>query len=364
MRNLAVFFGGRSCENEISILTGVFVMNLIDGEKYTIFPLYAHTDGGLYTSPKMRDLAFFKKGERKWERVIIDGGIAYAIDPRKKRIKRLGKIDVALNCCHGGLAEGGGVAALCEWNGIPFASPDTLSSAAFMDKATTKLVMRALKIPTVDYIRVNERDYEKRGAFLLKSVENKLKYPVVVKPARLGSSIGIGVARDEKELKGALANAFRLDGMAIVEKYLAEKRDLNCAVYSMKGEICVSEVEEAFGDGLYTFEEKYVRQKRGERTALLGELRDKVRSYAKTVYKRMNLKGVVRMDFLLSGGKVYLCEVNTVPGSLAYHLFCERISDAKNFFTDLIEEGIERFEGEKKELLTTGILQTVRSSGK
>ena len=368
MRKVAVLFGGKSCENEISVLTGVFVMNLIDREKFTPVPVYIHTDGGIYTSPKMTNLETFKqKNYRDFQRVVFDGGYLYALNPAKKKLKRLTKIDVALNCCHGGLGEGGGVSALMEWNNIPLASPDLTASGVFMDKCMTKTVMRGLGVPTVDYIRVNERDYKKRGAFLVKSIEARLKYPVVVKPAHLGSSIGIAVAKNETEVKVAIENAFAIDNRVIIEKYLEEKRDVNCAACMLRGEICVSEPEAAFGDGIYSFEEKYVKRtadnarlKGGERATITGDLREKIRAYTKTVYKRMNLRGVVRMDFLISDGKAYLCEVNTVPGSLAYYLFCERISDARTFFSDLIEDAIVEAKAEEKKLITTGILRSVR----
>lgn len=373
MRKVAVVFGGKSSENEISVLTGVFVMNVLDREQYTVIPIYIHTDGGAYTSEKMTDLSVFKQKKFAcFERVVLDGGVLYAMNAAKKKIKRIAKIDVALNCCHGGLGEGGGVAALMEWNGIPFASPDLTASGVFMDKCMTKTVLRGLGIPVVEYIRVNERDYNKRGTFLLKSIEGRLKYPVIIKPAHLGSSIGIAVAKNEAEAKAAIEAAFVLDDRVIIEKYLEEKQDVNCAAYCLNGEICVSEPEGAFGDGVYSFEEKYVKRKAdtdrgvlsknaskdGGRYALSEEMRSKIRSYTKTVYKRMNLFGVVRMDFLVSKDKAYLCEVNTVPGSLAYYLFCERITDAKRFFSDLLEEAFLRGKEEKK-ILSTGILRSV-----
>jgi D-alanine-D-alanine ligase len=231
-----------------------------------------------------------------------------------------------------------------------------------MDKSVTKTVLRGLNIPTLDYLRVNECDYKKRGAFLLKHIGSRLKYPVVLKPAHLGSSIGIALARDEGEVKRAIENAFRLDDRVIIEKYLDGKKDINCAVYSSDGEIFVSEPEEAFSGEIYTFEEKYLKkegfEKRGQnalKAGVTGETREKIRSYAKTVYKRMNLRGVVRMDFLVSGQKVYLCEVNTVPGSLAYYLFCERVTDARAFFSTLIEDALRP--KKQKEIVRTGILQ-------
>lgn len=371
MRKVAVFFGGKSCEHEISVLTGVFVLNLIDREKYVPVPVYIGADGATYSSPKMHDLNVFKQeGKTEFPRVFFEGGWLYELHAGKKRIKKSHKIDAAINCCHGGLGEGGGVSALTAWNGVPLASPDLTASGVFLDKCMTKTVMRALNVPTVDYIRVNESDYQKRGAFLLKSVERRLKYPVVVKPAHLGSSIGVATANDDKELKTAIEAAFALDSRVIVEKYLKDKRDVNCAAYARGGEIVVSEAEAAFGDGIYSFEDKYIRRtsdgnaKGGSRSALGGELREKIRAYTRTVYKRMNLRGVVRMDYLVSEGKVYLCEVNTVPGSLAYYLFCERISDAKNFFSDLIEEAIETAKAEEKRTVATGILRSVRWIGK
>ncbi len=375
MRKVAVFFGGRSCENEISILTGLFVMNLLDREQFIPFPVYIHTDGVAYTSPKMTDLQFFR-GSRQGEmrKIFFHGHTVYALNEKKQRVKPLAKIDVAINCCHGGLGEGGGVSALCAWHSIPLASPDLTASGTFMDKSATKLVAQSLHIPTVEYIRVNEVDYEKRGAFLLKSVAHKLGYPVVVKPSHLGSSIGIAVAENEGALKEALAAAFTLDTRVVIEKYLKNKQDVNCAAYVLEGEIFVSEPEAAFGEGIYSFEDKYVRRsadhgtpisaKEGGRYALTGELREKIRAYTRTLYKRMDLCGVVRMDFLVDGGKAYLCEVNTVPGSLAYYLFCDRILDARNLFTALLEEAVAKSEREQKRLVTTGILHTVRWKSK
>ena len=378
MRKVAVLFGGGSCENEISVLTGVFVMNVLDRDKYQIYPVYLHTDGKMYTSPKMQDLATFKEEKyAEFTRVFFESGGLYAFQEGKKRIKKLAQIDVALNCCHGGFGEGGGVAALMQYNRIPFASPELTASGVLLDKSLTKTFMRGLNIPTVDCIRANEKDYRKRGAFLLKSVASRLKYPVIVKPAHLGSSIGITVAENEEEVKKAIEVAFSLDDCVIIEKYLKGKKDVNCAVYSVGGETIVSEVEEAFGDGLYSFDEKYVKKEidpnelkapmrgnKGGMYAMNKEIRDKIRAYTKTIYKRMNLKGVVRMDFLVADDKVYLCEVNTVPGSLAYYFFRERITDARAFFSELIEEAIVQAKEEKKKPLTTGILHTVQFTRK
>lgn len=377
MRKVAVLFGGRSCEREISVLTGVFAVNILQATGHSVLPVYIHTDGKFYTASGMVDVTFFRSFNRtKVKEIFFYGHTVYALNEKKGKIKRAFDVDVALNCCHGGLGEGGGVSALMALNDIPLASPDLTSSGIFMDKCLTKVVMRGLNIPVLEYIRVNEKDYQKRGAFLLKTIDSRLKFPVVVKPAHLGSSIGIVVAKNEGEVKTAIENAFTIDNRVIIEKYLQDKQDVNCAAYAVGGEIFVSEPEAAFGDGLYSFEEKYIKRNadgvrgkgdvsvnQGGRYASKGcfskELRDKIRAYTKTVYKRMNLKGIVRIDFLVAKEKAYLCEVNTVPGSLAYYLFCERVSDAKRLFTAVIEEAISVAETEKKRLITTGILDGV-----
>ena len=371
MRKVAVIFGGKSNENEISVLTGVFVMKVLEGSDFVPVPVYIHTSGEMYSAAKYKELPTFQKGVfSPQERVMFYGKTLYRVQPQKGKMKKLTDVDVALNCCHGGLGEGGGVSALTALNGVPLASPDLLSSAVLMDKDVTKTVITGIGIPVVEYLRAGEREYEKRGAFLLKSVERRLKYPVVVKPVHLGSSIGITKAENEEELKKGMETGFALDDRLIIEKYLADKTDVNCAAYSLNGEIFVSEPQTAFGDGIYSFEEKYIKRKKdvgatsaqgqtqGDGCALNGEIADKIRSYTKTVYKRLNMQGVVRMDYLVSGKQVYLCEVNTVPGSLAYYLFCDRIIEARAFFCALLNDALAREQG-AKHILTTGILQGV-----
>lgn len=365
MKKVAVVFGGDACEREISIITGTFVSNLLRGGKYDVVPVYIDEYGRAFTASSFFEIGHFKKKDflKDAESIFLNGGTVYAMNSKMKRLKKIDGIDVALNCCHGGLGEGGGVSAWLKGQGIPFASPSVAPSAICMDKALTKLFAKALSIPTVDGIRVRECDYRKRGEFLLKNMSRRLKFPVIIKPAHLGSSIGIKVAHDEEGAKEALDAAFALDDCVVIEKFLIGKKDVNCAAYSLKDEVYVSEAEEAFSsyDSVYGFEQKYLKkeQKSGGRVLLSGVLRQKIRSYTKTLYKKLDLCGVVRMDYLVQGDKVYLSEINTVPGSLAYYLFCDRVSEAKLFFESLIDDALEKAEGAKKCVLTTGILDGI-----
>ena len=364
LKKVAIAFGGMACEREVSVITGTLACNVLRGGKFDVIPVYFDENGEAYTSNCFFEIANFRKGDflKRAKRVTFYDGALYEIDPKGKRWKRLFSVDCLLNCCHGGLGEGGGVSAVAEMQGIPLASPSIAPSALCMDKSLAKVFAKGLGIPVVDGMRVRERDYKKRGAFLLKNIERRLKFPVIVKPCHLGSSIGIAVAKDSDEVKSALAAAFELDDCVVIEKFLMDKKDVNCAAYSLGGEVFVSEAETAFSsyDRVYGFEDKYIRkeQKSGNRRLLTGSVRQKIRGYTKTIYRRMNMSGVVRMDFLVQGEKVYLSEVNTVPGSLAYYLFCDRISDARAFFEALIDDGIAHAEAAKKRLVTTGVLDT------
>ncbi len=366
MRKVAVFFGGRSCEREISVLTGVFVLNLLDREKYDVLPIYLREDGTFSTSAKMTDITFFRGGRTDEKELFLQDGQAYVWEKKGRKAKCFGRVDVALNCCHGGSGEGGDLSGYLRLQEIPVAFPDCVSSGIFMDKTLTKLFCKGLGIPTVDYVRVQEKEYRKRGKRLVKTVGLRLKYPVIVKPARLGSSIGVQVAEDDEGLQEALETAFALDGVAIVEKYLTKKKDVNCAAYSLQGEIILSEAEIASeADGVYDFEKKYVERggdflKGGGRVVLNGKLREKIRGFTKLLYKRLGCCGVIRVDFLIGAeGEAYLSEVNAVPGSLAYYLFCESVTDARAFFSDLIEEGVLAYRKERKEIASTGVLENL-----
>jgi len=373
MKKVAVLFGGKSCEREISVLTGVFVANVLSRSGFEPIPVYFHSDLKAYSAPEFARVEAFKDFEpEKYSRVLFEGGSLYKYNEKRGRLKFLAKVDVAINCCHGGWGEGGGVSALMEQNNVPLASPTLAPSGVFLDKSLTKILSKGLEIPTLPYLRVSECDYLKRGAFLVKNIGVRLGYPVVVKPNSLGSSIGITLATTEEEAKKALELAFRLDEVAIVEKYLEGKSDVNCAAYCVDCEIVVSEPEIASsGEGVYTFSDKYLKDKgllsgsgESEDGGMDEETVKKIKRYTKTLYKKSGSTGVLRVDYLVRGKEVYLSEVNSVPGSLAYYLFCERLTDARAFFTDLLTEALSKSEKEEKTLLETGVLNTVRIGGK
>ena len=349
MQNILVFFGGRSNASEISIITGMFAYNLLKSGCYNAVPVYIGNDGVFYTNAHMNSVEYFRAyiPQKKDAVALFKGCLVRADKPKKVLLKA----DCALNCCHGGMGEDGTLSALLRFHGIKSASPDTAPSAVFMDKTFSKFAAKGLGIPVLPSLTLKEGE----GTDTLK----ELGYPVILKPARLGSSIGIKVVNSEEELAAALAYAFRLDNIVLAEKYLQKKSDINCAAYRKNGEVVVSDCEEVFSDSeILTFSEKY--EGTGERhstfpAAIPKETSDKIKEYVKTIYTAFRIRGVVRADFLLAGKEVYFNELNTVPGSLASYLFGEKLTECRAFVCRLTEEALLQTEAEK-EVVSSGIL--------
>lgn len=344
--SLAVFFGGNSNEHDISVITGMLAVNLLR-ETYDVLPVYLPREGGMAVGKELYSVADFRVDTRKKLTPVYLRGQTL-VTAKGKPLKH---IDCALNCCHGGMGEDGTLSALFRWNGVKSASPEMPVSAAFMDKVLTKIAAAGLGIPVAKWACVREGE---------RFTELPTSFPVIVKPARLGSSIGISVARNIEELEKALALAFRLDDSALIEEYFQDRRDLNCAARSSGAGFEVSEVEEVFSHGeILSFSEKY--EGTGARTSQIpAEIPQKTtkraKEYTRRIAEQFGVRGVVRADFLLVGDTLYFNELNTVPGSLACYLFGESLTQSKEFLISLIEDALARRE-QKKEVLTTGILE-------
>lgn len=355
MKTIAVFFGGRSSEHEISVITGMYAVNLLRSAEYRVLPVYLPVEGGMYCSERLRGVEDFRDGMPGELKKVFLTESALRLCSRPK--KEFAKLDCALNCCHGGGGEGGVLSALLEWHGVRSASPQLAPSAVFLDKSLSKYVLKGLGIPVVDSLTVWKSSPVGES---VERIGGALGYPVVVKPARLGSSVGISVAENAEELSKALAFAFCLDGCVLAEKYLSGKRDLNCAAYRRGGEIVLSAVEEVFsGNPILTFGEKYegACERSSEIPAqITAQQEAEIRSELLRVYEAFALCGVVRADFLLCDGKVYFNELNTVPGTLATYLFGGSLTSARALLVALIEDALARPQ-ERGKIVSSGILR-------
>lgn len=340
---VAVVFGGDSAERDVSIITGTLCANLLKERRFVV-PVFIDVDMRAYTSPEMFSPDTFKNKElSSFARVVFADGALYAFpkkrrgDGRRDKLSLICPVECILNCCHGGECEGGAIAALAKKENIPIASPDMYSSALSMDKALSKSVAESRGVPVVNGFTAVKGEYSKEDILAL---AERIGYPAIVKPARAGSSIGVSVAENGEELIAAINKAFLIGGKAIIEKYLEDKKDVSCAVYEDGGGLHISEALITYsGGGVFGFEEKYSGSEK-ENEILSGEVGETAKDYSARIYKAFSLSGMIRIDFILSGGIVYFGEVNSVPGSLCYGFFTKRFSRQRGILDGIIAYSI------------------------
>lgn len=370
MQKIMVIFGGKSVEHEISVITGVMAVNAIDKTVYDVIPIYYSKTGSWFTGKGLMNIESFKKfDESRFQRVTLLSGQKYLYEITGKKLKALSEIDCAINCCHGAEGENGSLSGLFNLCGIATASPDVTASGVAMDKSISKLVAKALGIKTIPALKISRGDYCKRKRIADKYISETICFPVIVKPARLGSSIGITTADSIESLEKAIEYAFLYDNIILVEKLIKNKREINCASYISDGEIFVSECEEPpLKSDFLTFEDKYMSGSKEERRIpadISKKISSKIKNITKQLYKRLNIKGVVRADFILEGEDVYFNELNTVPGSLAYYLFCKDVKELGGFIDCLIKQGIAAKEKDDKLLtsFSSDVIAKINQSG-
>lgn len=351
-KKIIVVFGGTSNENEISVITGTMACNILAGGGKEVLPVYISQSGQFYAGEELKDIQTFKlNGYGKCPRAVIADGGAY-IFGRRNKIKKFLKADCVLNCCHGGFGEGGGLSGICRAAGLPLAGAGIFESSAFLDKYLTKIVLKGLGVKTLPCF------YVRQGG----GVPEDVVYPVIVKPASLGSSIGINKASDAAELGAALECAFEYDAAALLERFESDRREINCAAYYAGGKTVVSECEEAVtSNEILSFGDKYLGGGKSQIPAdIPKEMSDAIRGITRDVYEKLNMRGIVRFDFIVSDD-VYLSEINTVPGSLAYYLFSAKFKDFYYVLDAVISQAETDFVNSNKTLLSTGILQGIRA---
>ena len=346
MKNILVFFGGVSQESDVSVLTGVLTLNSLDKEQFNAIPVYIDKKGVWYTGEEMKKVGFFKNfNAKKAKRVTLVLGEDALYELNGRKLTRSLHVDCAINCLHGRNGEDGSLSGALRLCKIPFASPDIFSSAASLDKVKTKIMLKGLGIATAEYASVPRETFFNDKKAAADDVERTLEYPVIIKPSSSGSSIGITVARSRQELLDGLEKAFVYDNLALTETFMDGAVDINCAAMFVGGEIVVSECEKPLVKGeILSFTDKYSGSKLGEIKEFPAKidknLSDEIKETTKKIYSSFGFCGVIRADYLIHENKVYLNEINGVPGSLAYYLFSPKLSVFTENLTLLIEQGI------------------------
>ncbi|MBQ7653276.1 MAG: ATP-grasp domain-containing protein [Clostridia bacterium] len=311
--NIGLFYGGRSFEREISVITAIQLMDYFPKE-YELIPIYMK--GGMALS--LKEPRFFRSYEEEKGKIVtfVKGGVKIG----RKRIK----LDCALLATHGGEGENGVLQSVLEYYEIPFTSSDHFSSALTMDKKVTKNILDEAGIKTA------------------KELYSPI-FPCIIKPRRLGSSIGIRVARTDEEYMEAVNFAKTYDDV-LVEEYLENAVEFNCAAIKREGEITTSAVEKPNKSGaILDYDDKYLVDRGRELPAAIGEeLTARIKETTKKVYELFDCFGVVRVDFLYYSGELYVNEINSIPGSLAFYLFENDGLTYESLLRSLVEEGIKR----------------------
>ena len=348
-KNIIVLFGGKSAEHDISLITANLVLNAIDEEKYNVYPVFVDKQNKwFYVKDFKNNIQNFKQKEE----IFLKIGEDALFVKRTFLLKNLINVDCAILCHHGVNGEDGTIQSVLKLCNIPYSSSNTLSSAITMDKVVMKLLFKEFGFNVIDYFYFNKQEYENSKDNIINKLENELNYPVILKPANLGSSIGINIAKNKEELINAINVAFSFDNKVLVEKALENFTEINCAVMGYGKEVIVSSLEEPVSwKEFLTFEDKYEGNskkspKRIYPAKVPEEIKKNIQKVSKLIFEKFELCGVVRIDFIIKNDEIYVNEINSIPGSLAYYLFEKEEYSFTNVIDNLINFALKKYENE------------------
>ena len=338
---IGVFFGGRSTEHEISVISASQAMHAINREKYEVIPVYITKQGHYYSGDALFDVANYRdvpallaRCQEVYMRPIYGDYNIYKVKKPIFGTDVYATLDVVIPVLHGSNVEDGIFEGLLQTIGIPYAGCDVLASANGMDKITMKMILQANGVPVVDYTWFTDREWSAKRDDIISSIESRLGYPVIVKPANLGSSVGIGRARNREQLIGRINDAGRYSARLIVEHMVDDLQEINCSVLGDCDEYQASVLEEPIKSGeILSYTDKYMGGTKGAKgmqsaqkripAELPAEVTRRIQFLAGETFRVLSCHGVSRIDFILdrSCGEIYVNEINTIPGSLSFYLW-------------------------------------------
>lgn len=371
--NIAVFFGGESVEHEVSIISAHQAMDALDSEKYQVIPVYIAKDRRLYCSPLLRDMNNFRDIPSLLSKCtqvdLVQDNNRVVIQPVHTALfhrKEITPVDVAIPVMHGTNGEDGTIQGFFEMLKLPYAGCDLIAAAVGQDKVLQKHALENSGIPITPWFWVYGEELEKDEAAILEQV-HAIGYPVILKPACTGSSVGISIAHSDSEYISCFENARQYDAKVITEKVLRPMREINCSVLGEPYRAEASVLEEVYhdaGNELLDYRDKYqggtAKGTKGAKYASSGskgmasasrivnpELpegkTEEIRSLALKTFRVLGSSGVCRIDFMMDGdNNVYVNEINTIPGSLAYYLWAASGVRFPQLMDRLVELALER----------------------
>lgn len=339
--NIGVFFGGRSTEHEISVISASQAMHAINRDKYDVTPIYISKDGRWFTGDALFEISNYRDIPAllaKCEEVYMIP--AYGDNNLYKRKHSMFKspiattLDVVIPVLHGSNGEDGTFEGILDSIGIPYAGCNTLSSANGMDKITMKMILQACGVPVVEYVWFTDKEWYGKRDELIARIEDKLGYPVIIKPANLGSSVGIGRATDRAQLIDRIETAEKYSTRIIVEHMVENIQEINCSVLGDQNEYQTSVLEEPIKSGeILSYEDKYMGGTKGAKgmqasqkripADLPEETTKRIQYLAGETFRVLSCHGVSRVDVIIDNDtrEIYVNEINTIPGSLSFYLW-------------------------------------------
>lgn len=358
---VGVFFGGKSVEHEVSIITAIQAIENMDKNKYDIIPIYIAKDNKMYCGNFIGDIKQYQNIDNL---LHISSQITLAQRGDKVILLKCNKkfyessvydyIDIAFPIVHGTNVEDGTLQGYLKMFNIPYVGCDVISSAIGMDKYVCKCLLKENDIPILNCKCFTLKDYSENSNKILEDVEKDIPYPVIVKPVNLGSSVGISIAKSQDELKESIEDAFCYSKKIIIEKAIKNLKEVNCSVVGDYESAKASECEEPIKtDEILSFNDKYISggkklgiKTNGNKSMNAGvlklpaniseDVKKRIQELSLKTFKVLGCSGVIRIDFIIDEdtNSIYVNEVNTIPGSLSFHLW--KASDLN--YTVLLDE--------------------------
>ena len=379
---IGVFFGGKSVEHEVSIISALQVVENLDKEKYDIIPIYISRDNKFYSSEFLSDINRYKDLDeivRLSDEVYFTHENGSLLVNKKDGLlkKVLFKIDIVFPVVHGLNVEDGTLEGFLEMYNIPYVGCDVCSSAVGMNKIIFKKVLESSNIPVVEYDTLNISEFEQDSKKAFEKIKDKLSLPIIVKPANLGSSVGIEIIKDEKEFVPKMQQVFEFCENVLIERCITNLREINCSVVGDFSSQEVSVLEEPIKeDEILSYKDKYLGNGKGGKLSKMGgkssgmasltrkipaqldkDQEDEIYNLAKNTFKLLNCEGISRIDFILDGdnNKIYVNEINTIPGSLSFYLWEPKGVKFSELLDKAIRIAIKRQERRNKITYSTNV---------
>lgn len=364
---IGVFFGGKSVEHELSVLTAIQAMNEIEEDKYEVLPIYITKDlqfyygGMLRHLDSYRDFNLIKRYAKKVNIINKEG--RFIIESAGFIRRDIEEIHLALPIVHGAKTEDGTIQGFFQLLGIPCIGNSVYASTVGQDKVFMRQILESMNLPITNYVWFFDTDYFNNKEELFKKINN-LKYPLILKPATLGSSIGIEIIKQKEELESAIEKAITYDNKILIEEAIENLVEYTCSVLGNTSRMETSDIEELIkNEGIKDYSDKILRPidlennenlTRNMPANISSKLKNEIEEYSKQTFRLMNLKGIASFDFLYdkTNKKLYVDEVNTIPNYFSHHLWEQKNVSYKDILDFMINEAIKEAKKEQEMTLT------------